>query len=161
MNNTPVMITSAYAETNHQHMQIPVNMLTQYPMNAQPEEEIVPTFNPYLPTTKESETTTREKTTTPTTSVTTTPTTKPTTTSSPTTTRTTSTSTSTTTSTTTTTTPTTTTSTSTTTTADPVIKKRHLIETLNYKARHRNALLDVPGGDSFGEILYSILKQLF
>ena len=139
MNNTPVMITSAYAETSHQHMQIPVNMLTQYPMNADP-EEVTPTFNPYLPTTtKQATTTTKQTTTTVSTVTSTTPTTKPTTT------------TTITTATTSATPETTTATTSTTSTQNPNIKKRHLIETLNYKARHRNALLDVPGGDSFGK----------
>ena len=144
MNNTPVMITSAYAETSHQHLQIPVNMLTQYPMNADP-QEVTPTFNTYLPTTTKQTTTTNKQTTTTVSTVTsTTPTTKPTTT------------TKITTPTTSTTPETTTTTTSTTSTQNPNVKKRHLIETLNYKARHRNALLDVPGGDSFGRAKFYI-----
>jgi len=175
MNNTPIMMTSAFTETNHhQPPVIPIQLLTQYPMSLQyppntHKDGVGPTFNPYLPTSKQTTTNpkpvTTESTTPGTSTTTTTTSTIPTTITStstttstiPTTTPTTSSTTTPTTSTSTSTTTSTTTLLPTTTTAAPLImttpsdvkaKKRHILETLNYKARHRNALLDLPAGDS-------------
>ena len=129
-NKVPVMLTSARIEGNH----------GGYPLcNGEPcrrsEESFGPTFNPFLPTSK-----IRAKLTSTTTSTTTIPKTTSTT-------------------------PTKSstskvlkavekssfTETKLFNTADS--KKRVGIEQLNYVARHRNALFDVPGGDSAGKLI--------
>ncbi|XP_065646526.1 transcription initiation factor TFIID subunit 12 [Hydra vulgaris] len=140
-NNVPVMLTSSRIEGNHVGNPICISE----PCVRRTEENFGPTFNPFLPTTKTQ--VKLDKTTTGTTTEI----------------------------------PKTTTTTITTSTTPKNLslitkiplaikksldvkvikpvepKKRFSIEQLNYEARHRNALFDVPGGDSSAFSGYQIL----